>query len=233
MLTFLAMHPFQLQFACNEQSWHSNRLITLKLFRTDNNNALLVLVCVVWVHVDTNSGIPKKFFVEEIVFWFDVAHVHEKSLLPVEQYWQPSWLTFFRTDKKQVLVWCRLPRMGKAYVDTIIRYSQDENLESEVDGLMLTFTFTLLFQFRIADTVQTCHIRRFFSLLHQASIGSPCLPRLLTACSRPVVLQSPVSVGQGSASRLTAWRSTCCGASVQKHQHCCRQTLHTGRVQRP
>ena len=34
---------------------------------------------------------------------------------------------------------------------------------------------------------------------------------------------TPVCVGQGSASRLTAWRSTCCGASVQKHQHCCRQ----------
>ena len=103
-------------------------MITLKLFRTDNNNALLVLVCVVWFHVDTDSG----FFVGEIVFWFDVAHVHEHSLLPVQRYWQPSWLTFFRTDNKHVLVWCRLPRMAEAYVDTIIRCSQDENLGSEV-----------------------------------------------------------------------------------------------------
>ena len=121
LLPFMTAHLFQVQFAGNEQYWHSSRLITLKLFRTDNNNALLVLVCVVWFHVDTNSGIPKKFFVGEIVFWFDVAHVHEHSLLPVEQYWQPSWLTFFRTDNKHVLVWCRLPRMVKAYVDTIIR----------------------------------------------------------------------------------------------------------------
>ena len=39
-----------------------------------------------------------------------------------------SSLTFFMTDNKHVLVWCRFPRMGEAYVDTIIRYSQDENL---------------------------------------------------------------------------------------------------------
>ena len=34
----------------------------------------------------------------------------------------------------------------------------------------------------------------------------------------------------GSASRLTVWRSTCCGAPGQKHQHCCRQTLHCAEV---
>ena len=54
----------------------------------------------------------------------------------------------------------------------------DQKLSS---GLLPTFTFTLLFQFRIADTEQTYYFRRFFSLLHQASIGSRCLPRLLTA----------------------------------------------------
>ena len=64
---FMTAHLFQLQFAGNEQCWHSSRLITLKLFRTDHNNAPLVLVCVGWFHVDTNSGIPKKFFVGEIV----------------------------------------------------------------------------------------------------------------------------------------------------------------------
>ena len=96
LLPFMTAHLFQLQFAGNEQCWHSSRLITLKLFRTDHNNAPLVLVCVGWFHVDTNSGIPKKFFVGEIVFWFDVAHVHDHSLLPVERYWQPSWLITFR-----------------------------------------------------------------------------------------------------------------------------------------
>ena len=37
--------------------------------------------------------------------------------------------------------------------------------------------------------------------------------------------QTPVCVGQGSASGLTAWRSTSCGAPGHRHQHCCRQTL--------
>ena len=38
----------------------------------------------------------------EVVFWFDVARAHDHSLLPVERYWQPSWLitfTFFRTQE--------------------------------------------------------------------------------------------------------------------------------------
>ena len=34
---------------------------------------------------------------------------------------------------------------------------RDQKLSS---GLLLTFTFTLLFQFRIADTEQICHIRQ-------------------------------------------------------------------------
>ena len=54
LLTFMTIHLFQFQFAGNEQYWHSSRLITLKLSRTDNNHALLVLVCMVWFHVDTN-----------------------------------------------------------------------------------------------------------------------------------------------------------------------------------
>ena len=39
LLPFMTIHLFQLQFAGDEQYWHSSRLITLKLFRTDNNNA--------------------------------------------------------------------------------------------------------------------------------------------------------------------------------------------------
>ena len=29
-------------------------------------------------------------------------------------------------------VWCRLPQMGEAYVDTVVRYSQDEDSGSRV-----------------------------------------------------------------------------------------------------
>ena len=49
---------------------------------------------------------------------------------------------------------------------------------------------------------------------------------------------TPVCVGQGSASKLTAWRSTCfcvgqdyrSRAPGQKHQHCCRQALRRAEV---
>ena len=62
-----------------------------------------------------------------------------------------------------------------------------------------------------------------------------CVALLVIRPSRcRVPSQTPVCFGQVSASGLTAWRNTSCGAPGHRHQHCCRQTLfarfHVARV---
>ena len=59
----------------------------------------------------------------------------------------PLWCGY--TWKK--FVWCRVPRMGEAYVDTIIQYSQDEDSGSEVDFWFVAHVHFFLFRFSDTD----------------------------------------------------------------------------------
>ena len=61
---------------------------------------------------------------------FMTKHLFRFRFTYTEQYWHPSWLitlASFGTGKKHLscVVWFRLPRMGEAYVDNIIWYSQE------------------------------------------------------------------------------------------------------------
>ena len=88
LLTFMTVHLFQFCFVDADQYCHSGWLITVTFFWTGYKHVPLAPNCRVLKNPVWCGFTWKKFIVEDglgsgVVFWTDVAHVHDRTLLPV------------------------------------------------------------------------------------------------------------------------------------------------------